>query len=49
MTARINEFKEDMKQFDRKLGIIQEGMSNGIYAAVKKANNSIQKALEKSM
>ena len=39
LTARIVEFKEEMKQFDEKLGIIQEGMSKGIYEAVKKANS----------
>ena len=39
LTARIIEFKEEMKQFDEKLGIIQEGMSKGIYEAVKKANS----------
>ena len=49
MEEKIENFRGDIGQLDKKLGIIQTSMSQGIYEAVKKANAQIQKSLEKKM
>jgi len=38
MTFKFDKFQEEIDRLDEKFDLIQEGMSKGIYEAVKKAN-----------